>query len=302
MLRKPTSTSRLAAIFCLIGLLLAPGALQATEIQSGSPSSCLWKVQSGQNTIYLLGSIHLLKKENYPLHQNIYRAFDQASNVVFEVDLHEMSSPQVQLEAVAKGMYTNGKSLKDALSPESYERVKTHLKNHGMGIGLFSLMKPWMMATTITTLELQKLGFQIDQGVDTHLFQKAQAAGKTIVGLETVSYQLSLFDGLSPKTQELFLLQTLEELSILEKETQQIVESWSQGRTDGLEVMLKSMRQFPEVHKALITTRNNNWMPQIESYLLEEDTSLIVVGTMHLLGDEGLLSMLQDKGYRISQL
>ena len=302
MLRKPTLTSRLSAIFCLIGLLLFPVALQASEIQSGAPSSCLWKVQNGQNTIYLLGSIHLLKKENYPLHPNIYRAFDHASTVAFEVDLHEMSSPQVQLEAVAKGMYTNGKSLKDALSPESYKQVKSHLENHGMGIGLFSLMKPWMMATTITTLELQKLGFQLDQGVDTHLFQKAQAAGKTIVGLETVSYQLSLFDGLSPKTQELFLLQTLEELSILEKETQQIVESWSQGRTEGLEVMLKSMRQFPEVHKALITTRNNNWMPQIESYLQEKDISLIVVGTMHLLGDEGLLAMLNEKGYTITQL
>ena len=302
MIRKSASRNTLTTLFFVVGLLLAPVHLQATESHIHPPTSCLWKVQSDHNTVYLFGSIHLLKKENYPLHDNIYRALDEASHLVFEVNLDELNTPQVQVEAVAKGMYTNGRSLKDAISPESYAKVNTHLKNRGMSIEMFHLMKPWMMATTITTLELQKLGFQIDQGVDAHIFQRAKSAGKKIEGLETVSYQLGLFDSLSPKTQELFLLQTLEEISILEKETQQIVDSWSQGETEGLAIMLESMRQFPEVYQALITTRNNNWMSHIESYLNQKETYLVVVGTMHFLGDEGLLAMLQEKGFTIEQL
>jgi len=285
-----------------IAWLLSSAHLQAADLHPSSPSSCLWKVETDQNTLYLLGSIHLLKEENYPLHRNIYQTFDEASHLVFEVNLGELSSPQVQLELASKGIYTNGESLKDTLSPESYARVKSYLNTQGLGMEPFHLMKPWLMATTLTTLELQKLGFSLERGVDSHLFEKAKKEGKKIEGLETVSYQLGLLDNLSPTTQELFLLQTLEELSILEKEMEQIIESWSVGRTAGLEVLLKSMREFPEVYKALITERNKNWMPHIESYLQQQDTYLIVVGTLHLLGEEGLLSLLKALGYEITQL
>lgn len=151
---NPNVAKYVSLFICLVGLLLSPSHLQAAASHPSSPSSCLWKVQSDQNTLYLLGSIHLLKEENYPLPRNIYQAFEKASHLIFEVNLDELFSSQGQLELASKGMYTNGQSLKDTLSPESYARVKSYLTHQGLGMEPFHRMKPWLMATTITTLEL----------------------------------------------------------------------------------------------------------------------------------------------------
>ena len=290
------SRSLIAITFSFVALLLVPASLRAEA------TSCLWAVSSANNTVYLLGSVHVLKHDNYPLHDNIYRAFDASSHLVFEVNLDEMSSPLTQLGSLTKGMYTDGQTLANALSPDNYAFVKSKLNERGYGINLFQLMKPWMLATTLTILELQKLGFATDQGVDQHLFQKAKAEGKTVEGFETVDYQLSLFDNLAPDTQEQFLLQTLGELDIIQEQTTELIDAWTDGRIEGLEVMQENMREFPDVYEALITRRNNNWLPSIESYLQKNDSYMIVVGTLHLLGKEGLLAMLKAKGYTIKQL
>ncbi len=290
------------AIFAFLALLITPACQHVPETKQAPATSSLWSVSSDHNTVYLLGSIHVLKKENYPLHDNIYQAFDLAPHLVFEVNLDELSSPQIQLHTIKKGMYIEGHTLKDALTPENYDLVQTHLAQRGYSIEMFKLMKPWMLATTITLLELQKLGFATDFGVDQHFFLKAKTQGKTIEGLETVEYQINLFDNLSLGTQELFLLQTLKELNLLERQTHQLVESWTHGRVEGLEVMLENMQEFPEVYEALITQRNNTWLPHVESYLQKEEPYMIIVGALHLLGEKGLLAMLKEKGYVIKQL
>ncbi|WP_454063964.1 TraB/GumN family protein [Candidatus Nitrospira salsa] len=299
--QQPGSLFRLILIALTLQLLL-PHSLQANDVGQTHATSCLWSVTSGPNTIYLLGSIHVLKQENYPLHDTINQAFESASHLVFEVNLDEISSPLTQKRSLTKGLYTDGRTLRDALSPGNFAFTKSKLKNRGYSIEMFNRMKPWMLATTITILELQKLGFGTDHGVDQHFFQRAKAQGKTVEGLETVEYQLNLFDSLSAKTQEQFLLQTLDEIDILEQQTHQLVNSWTHGQIEGLEVMLENMKKFPEVYEALITQRNNNWLPHFESYLQKHETAMIVVGTLHLLGKQGLLAMLQEKGYVIKQL
>ena len=227
-------------------------------------TSCLWKVSSLSNTVYLLGSVHVLRQENYPLHDTIYQAYDSAAHLVFEVDLDDTSSPANQADVLSKGLFDDGRTLQQALSPVNYKLAKKQLEKRGYSMTMFNLMKPWMLASTITILELQKLGFGTEYGVDQHFFHKAKKEGKTIQGLETTEYQLNLFDRLSSKTQELFLLQTLKEINILEQQTEQLVDSWTHGKIKGLEVLLESMQEFPEVYEALITRRNNNWLPHMK--------------------------------------
>jgi len=299
--QQPIFSIRLTILVLTLQFLF-PHLLQAKDSEPGQATSCLWSVTSGQNTIYLLGSVHVLKQENYPLHDKINQAFDAASHLVFEVNLDELSSPRTQKHSLMKGLYTDGRTLQDTISPKSFALAKTKLKTRGYNIETFTLMKPWMLATTITILELQKLGFGTDHGVDQHFFQRAKTQGKTVEGFETVEFQLNLFDGLSASTQEQFLLQTLAEMNILEQQTRQLVNAWTDGQIEGLEVMLENMKNFPEVYEALITRRNNNWLPQIESYLQKHETTMIVVGTLHLLGKQGLLAMLNEKGYIIQQL
>lgn len=282
-------------------LLLAIGMWSSLVGAAESSRLCLWTVRSATNTVYMLGSIHVLQQEHYPLAPAIYEALERSDRIIFEVNLDELASPRVQLQMLTKGFYTNGQTLKDALSASSYEVVGTYLHDQGLSIESFQRVKPWMLATTLTTLELKKLGFAPDQGIDRHLYARAKAKARKIEGLETVEEQLNLFDRLSPKTQELFLLHTLRELTLLREQTQAIVSAWRKGRIEGFEDMLHGIQAFPEVYRALITDRNRRWLPVIESCLDENRPCFVVVGTLHLLGEHGLLALLAEKGYTIQQ-
>ena len=274
----------------------------AQEVTVPQNRHILWKVQSSENTLYLLGSFHVLQEEHYPLDRFLYETFNQASTVMFEVDLDGLSSPLSQLHMLTKGLYLNGENLPSVLSKDSYNKAKTNFAALGYDIEYFHRMKPWMAATAVTALELQKLGFESDFGVDRHFFEKAQEAGKDIQGLETVEFQLQLFDTLATPIQELFLLQSLEDLANLEVRINEMVEAWIQGNVKSLEQLLEGMQEYPELYEALIVKRNQNWLPQIEQALHQTKPVFIVVGTLHLLGKKGLLAILKEKGYTVEQL
>ena len=178
--------------------------------------------------------------------------------------------------------------------------MKSELEARGYQIDRFQRLKPWLLALTVVSVELQKLGFDPAIGVDRHVFEQALLAGKHVEGLETFEQQMGFFDGMSPNTQELFILQSLEELEFIATEVNNLVQAWIQGNAQGLAVMGQSMREFPEIYASLMTDRNNQWMDRIDSLLRGKETNLVVVGVLHLLGDDGLVSMLRDKGFHVS--
>lgn len=274
----------------------------AQEVPAAEGPQILWKVQSSQNTIYLAGSIHVLQQHHYPLHHAFDDAFNKSSRVVFEVDLDGLSSPLAQMNMLRKGLFLNGESLPNVLSPENYSTAKANLTELGLNIEDFHRMKPWMAATAVMALELQKLGFESAYGVDRHFFEKAQAEGKGIQGLETVEFQLDLFDTLPLSIQEQFLLQTLEDLKNLDTQISEIVNAWKHGNVRELETLLGGMDEYPGLNQALVINRNNDWLPHIEQALREKEPVLIVVGALHLLGKEGLVAVLNEKGYAVEQL
>ncbi len=138
----------------------APVLADPQEVAVSRNHHILWKVQSSHNTIYLLGSIHVLQEKHYPLDHHLYEAFNQASTVMFEVDLDGLSSPLSQMQVLKKGLYLNGQNLQQVLSTDSYEAAKAHFAELGFNIENFHRMKPWMAATAVTALELRKLGFE----------------------------------------------------------------------------------------------------------------------------------------------
>jgi len=197
-------------------------------------------------------------------------------------------------------MYPDGQTLKSQISPEAYEKVKSELEARGYQIDRFQRLKPWLLALTVVSVELQKLGFDPAIGVDRHVFEQALLAGKHVEGLETFEQQMGIFDEMSPNTQELFILQSLEELDFIETEVNNLVQAWVQGDAQGVTVMGESLMEFPEVYASLMTDRNNQWMDRIDVLLRGKETNLVVVGVLHLLGDDGLVAMLRDKGFRVS--
>ncbi len=273
--------------------------------KEGSPASgqhILWKVRSPHTTAYVLGSIHVLQAQHYPLAPEIYESFEQSSRIMFEVDLEGLSSPTAQLNMLQKGLLAPEQTLQSTLSSESFAIAKRDMAELGMDIQSFQRMKPWMAATALTALELEKLGFESAFGVDRHFFQKAQEVGKPVIGLETVEFQLGLLDNLSPSMQEHFLLQSLTDLKNLQSHIQDLVEAWRSGDLKKLEGLLDSMREFPELYEALVLRRNRDWVTKIDSALQHHESVFIVVGTLHLLGENGLVSLLEQKGYHVTQL
>lgn len=294
--------ARVAVLF----FVLVPGQLWGEEgqrsLSESTRSCCLWKISTPTNTVYFLGSIHMLKREHFPLQPAIYQALREAKHVVFEVNPETLSEDNSSLEMLKLGVWTNGKTLRNQLSHKSYETAKTQLAARGYRIDQFESFKPWFLALTITAMEFQRLGFDPTYGVDTHVFERAKQQGKRIGALETFRDQIHVFNGMSLRTQELFVLESLSELAMMEKEVNGLIQAWLNGEAEGLEVMLTSMKEYPEVFEALITRRNQNWLPQIQSFLNKADSYLVVVGAMHLLGEDGLLATLKAKGFLVEQM
>lgn len=286
-------------LLALLGLGLSvalAGQLSAQE------KSFLWKVDSHQNSLYILGSIHLLNKEAYPLKQSIENAFEQTNKLVLEIDLRSANSDMVQQLMLQKGASTDGTVLHQNVSKETYESVAMRAKELGIDIGLLNSFKPWIVATTMAAVKLQQLGFDSKLGIDRYFADRAIRSNKPTGGLETAEFQLGLFDRFSAKDQELLLRQSMNEMDHLERNVAEIVRAWKSGDIRSLEKhLLAGMRDYPEIHQKVIEDRNRRWLPQIEGMLSRGENALIVVGAAHLVGTNGVIQLLKSRGYRVEQ-
>jgi uncharacterized protein len=286
-----------AAITALLVLFAAPAILPAQE------KSLLWRIRSGQNSIYIVGSIHFLQKENYPLKKDIEQAFDQSKKLVLEIDLQTTDRQKTEAITMQKAVNLDGTTLEQNVSPETYRLAEQKARELGIDLRPLNPLKTWFVALTLTSIKLQKLGFDPSYGVDRYLAERAKKSGKPIAGLETLEYQLGVFDALSAHGQELLLRQTLDEFDALEKSAGRIVQAWLKGDVGGLdESLLAGMRQYPELYPKLILERNRHWVPQIEQMIKQGDSVLVAVGAAHLVGKDGVIELLKQRGYTVEQL
>jgi uncharacterized protein len=281
----------LASLFALVGESRA------------QEKSFLWQLQSHKGDIYILGSIHFLKRENYPLSPTIEKAFDATKKLVLEIDLKSADAGTVQRLTLEKGLHRDGKTLQQNISAETYSLAAKRAQELGIDIRALSPLKPWVVALTMTSLQLQKLGFDPNSGVDRYLAGRATKAGKPMVGLETAAFQIGLMDQLSASDQESMLRQSLRKMDLLDKGLDQIVRSWVAGDVRGLEeLLLNAMREYPAVHQKMIVDRNRRWLPEIERMIERGESALVVVGAAHLVGKEGVVELLKARGYTLEQM
>lgn len=277
---------------------------ETTQPKAPHPDKAfLWQVQSPKNTVYILGSIHLLKQSDYPLAQQINAAYEDAEKLVFEVDLGKLESGEAQSLVLDKATAQDGKTLQDRLTPETYQLAKTKASEIGLPIEAFSGFKPWFFSLSLITLKLQRLDFDPKNGVDQYFFKKATKDGKEILALETIEDQFNLFDGFSQGDQEEYIRQTIDELETLETSFKNMVVAWKTGDDKTLEtLLLESFKDYPELEDQIFGARNRKWMTTIEPLLQKEDDYLIVVGAGHLVGKDSVLQLLQAKGHTLKRL
>jgi uncharacterized protein YbaP (TraB family) len=286
-------------IAAVLGCLLL--ATPAIDAQTGK--NFLWKVENKSGSVaYLLGSLHVLTPEWYPLNTTINKAFADSKVLIEEVDIDETNDPAVMMAALAKAMLTDGKTLDQMVSPEVYAEVERRAEKSGLPMMALQRMKPWLVAITLMTPTLQAAGFKPELGIDQHFFALAKSSGMQRDALETIAYQLDRFDSMSPKLQEDLLKTTMEDLDSEVSGVKEIAQAWAFGNVAEMEkTNLKGLQESPELYQRLLVERNHNWIPRIERCLKEKSACFVVVGAAHLVGPDGLPTLLAKQGYTVTQ-
>src|SRR5687768_11720311 len=277
----------------LASLLLSQDSLR-------SQKHFLWKVEDSKGaSAYLLGSLHVLTADAYPLPAAIDRAFAESKTLVEEVDLDEMSDPMMMMAALSKAMLTGGQTLDQVISADTYAEVTKRAEAYGMPMMALQRMKPWLVAVTLMAPTLQSAGFKPELGIDRHFFDRAKEKGLKRQALETLAYQLDRFDQMPMKLQEELLKATIEDLDTQVAGVKDMVRAWSTGDLATIEKLtLTAFLESPELYQRLLLERNQNWVPHVERCLSEKAGCFVVVGAAHLVGKDGLPTLLARKGYK----
>ena len=292
----------LGSLRVFFALVVSLAWFSAAPTIGAQEKSLLWKVSNDTSSVYLLGSIHYLKKENFPLNKTILEALDGSQRLVLEIDVNSATPEVAQKVTLSKAVYLDGTTLEQNVSPETYQLTRQRAAQLGIDMKIMMSMKPWFVSLTLVAIRLQQLGFDHSLGVDRYLAARANSNGKPMSGLETLEYQLGVMDQLSKSDQELLLRQSVGELDLLDQSIQAIVQAWLKGDGSALEpLLLGSMREYPEIYQKLIVDRNRRWIPQIEKMLGQTGGAMVVVGAAHLVGKDGVVEMLKARGYKVEQ-
>ncbi len=290
------------AICILLSAMAAVGSFAQQNLATAPAKSCLWEIRTPANSLYLLGSLHLLKSSAYPLAAEIEQAYSASQKIVFETDIGGMMDPAVQAKMLELGLYPESQDLFQNISGSTRKKVVAKLKDLGMPPSYFSRFKPWFLAVTLTTLELQRLGFDPQYGIDLHFYTRARADQKELAYLETTEFQLELLGKMTAQDEQAFLSQTLKDLEISAKLADEMVSAWQNGNIDQLhDVLIQSFKDHPGIEDRLLTRRNRNWLRQIKKMLKIPKNTMVIVGAGHLLGPEGVVELLKREGYQVKQ-
>jgi uncharacterized protein len=263
----------------------------------------MWKVEDKGPVVYILGSVHFLKKENYPLDPKIEKAFEAADTLIVEADISDMKKIDPQIIA-GKALYGENDSLKNHVSRETYDFIKQEAARLGLPMEIVDRQKPWILSLTLASLEIMKLGYTPQFGIDRYFLSKVGRV-KRVLELEGFAYQMNLLSSLSAEEQELLLLFTLKDLKSAGDQVDNLVNAWAAGDAPGLEAILqKKLQEDPRTHsfyEKFLYLRNREMAGKIEFYLKTNGTYFVVVGAAHLTGEKGIIQMLKAKGYKVQQ-
>jgi uncharacterized protein YbaP (TraB family) len=252
--------------------------------------------------LYLAGSVHALGADAYPLSAAYESAFAASATLVEEINLAEAEQLAAAPMLLAKGLYLDGRTFESAVGKETATLVASRLKDTGIPMEMIRTMKPWMVMLMITAFEAQKAGLDAALGLDKYFFDKAKAAGKPVMALETAESQIDRFDKMPESLQEQMLRSTLSELDTERNSVAAMISAWRRGDAAAMEKMaLSSFDAYRGAYASLIVERNTNWVPQIEACMAKPQPCFVVVGAAHLIGHDGLLALLAKKGYTLEQ-
>jgi uncharacterized protein YbaP (TraB family) len=265
---------RLATLLATAALAVAPAPTDAAE------RSVVWSVRGEHNTVYLFGSIHVLRPGDVGLPRAAQAAYEDAEQLVMEIDMDDPAIADPLAMAAQMQRYAQlpaGQSLESVLGAD-YATVAAHVQEAGLDIAMFDGFAPWFVGMLILQLEVAKRGF--DPAHD----------------------QFAVLAGLSLPEQKRFLLMTLEETESADARLDELLTAWRTGDTATLaRVLSEEFDEFPELYRPLTEERNRAWVEQLAGLLDDRDDYLVVVGALHLVGRNSVVDLLRQRGYRVTQ-
>jgi uncharacterized protein YbaP (TraB family) len=282
----------------LAGLVALTSAV-AIPAHADEQRAAVWSLRGAHNTVYLAGSVHALPKDKSALPQALERAYQESEALVMEVDLDDLNPIEAVQFLAAKGTLTDGRKLADVLGAASYAEVQKLAASLGVPEVAIMSLEPWAASMVLTQFALMRTGYDPQLGIDMQLVARAKADAKPIDGLETIEEQLGIFDARSLEEQIRFLDESVRDVPQMDTDLARLVDGWRRGDMRALEKEFESERATaPELYDELLGARNRRWIPKIEALLKSDKDYLVVVGTLHFVGKDGLLALLAKDGHK----
>jgi uncharacterized protein YbaP (TraB family) len=279
----------------LAGTLL----LAASASLARADGAAVWSMKGDHNTVYLAGSVHALPKEHAEFPPELEAAYEASDSIVMEVDLDDLDPFEAVQFVTSHGTLQPPVTLASIIGAERYAGVVKVAESLQLPEPAIARLEPWAAAMVLTQFALMKSGFDPQLGIDMQVAERARTDHKPIDGLESVIDQLSIFDARSLDEQGKFLVDAAKDVPKMHDDLERLVGAWRSGDLRGLErEFLKERAQAPTLYDQLLGARNRKWLPQIEALLRADHDVLVVVGTLHFVGRDGLLELLKRAGHK----
>ncbi len=264
-----------------------------------------WKVEKDGVELYLLGSIHVGNDDLYPIRPELNVAYANSDHLVLEVNMAAPMDEQTMKELQKKYMlYDDNTTLPDHIDAETYMKIQNILKENGAPETFLDTFKPWMVYISLDNMKSRLNGFEAGLGIDMYFAQKATASGKSILELESHDSQYSQFNHFSDELIDSMLKEMLETFHQPDNGPETLADLWRSGDEAALAGMLEAMKEIPEYYKTTIIDRNAGMIEKIEGYLGDEnkETYFVIAGSFHMIGEDGIVNSLKEKGYTVTRL
>ncbi len=298
----PLAALRAALLTTLLATLVAL-CMVAPARADGDGDGLVWTLRGEHNTVYIAGSVHLLRPDGAPLPAPLERAYRDAESLLMEIDLDDLDPTAGARFTTTHAVYGADRSLRDVIGEARWQKTADLAQQIGLPLPVIERFEPWAVALLLSVAQLQQAGLSVEAGVEQQLARRASADAKPIAGLETMEQQLSLFDGLDEATQIRFLELTLDDAAAIAAQLDSIDAAWRAGREAELAQLLRDeYARFPELYELLVDRRNAAWIEPLRGLLARREDVLVVVGALHLVGDGSVIDLLRRAGLEPTRL
>lgn len=278
---------------------------RAVALERQDSKGFFWKIEKDGSELYLLGSIHHGNDEMYPMRPELNAAYADSDHLVVEANIAAPISEQRAADIENKYMwYNDNTTLADHIDAETYVQLKSLFEEKGASTAALDSLKAWVTYLKLVNLNSAQDGYGGALGVDMYFLQKAMASGKSILELESVELQYEMLNNFSDELMTSLIKETIESFDQPEGSIGSMANVWLTGDEAVLVEFVEDMAEIPEYYKSMIKDRNVGMVEKIEGYLGDKnkETYFVVVGAGHMLGEDGIVTKLKEKGYTVTRL